>query len=205
MKQVNVYTSKAGQGKSFVMMIDAVKMAASGKKVAYITAELNDRFVIKRMNHIAKYFGFKGKISKGNLVVFQVPYGGSKDAFNKIESIKKEFDILFVDPFEGIHSYDHSSEIPQHKRTQDAYVRLVDLLDSTESNLESMNVATYCYSKPNDEIVFIGSESISDDLKGRVSLKVYCNRDYCEGSSKISVSDYQEGTIKEYNISEIMK
>lgn len=202
MKQVNVYTSKAGHGKSFVMMIDAVKMAASGKKVAYITAEMNDRFVIKRMNHIAKHFGLKEKISKGNLVIFQVPYGGSKDAFNKIESIKTEFDILFVDPFEGIRSFENSSEIPMYKRTKDAFIKLADLLGSTESNLESVNVATYCYSKPGNEIVFVGSESISDDLKGRVSLKVHCCK---REHSKISVCDFQEKTIKEYNISEIMK
>ena len=68
MKKVNVYTSKAGGGKSFVMMIDAVKTASEGKRVAYITAELSDRFVIKRMNHIAKHFGLKGKISKNNFI-----------------------------------------------------------------------------------------------------------------------------------------
>jgi hypothetical protein len=203
MKKVNVYTSKAGQGKSFVMMIDAIKTASEGKRVAYITAELSDRFVIKRMNHIAKYFGLKGEISKSNLVVFEVPYGKDKFAFDKIEKIKKDFDVLFLDPFEAIRSYNHTPEKPIYTSTQEAYLNLANLLESEGSVLQSINTTAGCYRAiySNENKVF----GLSKELEDKVVLKTFCSRDYFGEQNLIIASDFENRIVKEYNLTEIMK
>jgi hypothetical protein len=203
MKKVNVYTSKAGQGKSFVMMIDAIKTASEGKKVAYITAELSVRFVIKRMNHIAKYFGLKGKISKSNLVVFEVPYGKDKFAFDKIEKIKKDFDVLFLDPFEAIRSYNHTPEKPIYTSTQEAYLNLSNLLESEGSTLQSINTTAGCYRAldSNENKVF----GFPKELEDKVVLKTFCYKDYFGDKSIIVACDFVNNSVKEYNLTEIMK
>jgi hypothetical protein len=202
MKKVNVYTSKAGRGKSFVMMIDAVKMAASGNKVAYITTETSDRFVVKRMNHIAKYFNLKGKISRKNLVIFSVPFGQEKITFDKIEKIKKDFDVLFLDPFEGIRSFEYSATISIFRRTQEAFVKLVNVLDSEDSNLKSINTTVSAYlSLGSNNITFAGYQG----FENRVVLKTFCSRDYFGEQTIISASDFENKSVKEYNLTEIMK
>jgi len=202
MKQVKVYTSKAGQGKSFVMMIDAVKMAASGKKVAYITTELSDRFVVKRMNHIAKYLGLKGKISRDNLVIFSVPFGQEKITFDKIEKINKDFDVLFLDPFEGIRSFEYTEIKPIFPITQEAFVKLVNVLDSEDSKLKSINTTVSAYYWPLDgDITFAGSQGLED----RVVLKSFCSKNYFGEQIIIIASDFENNSVKEYNLTKIMK
>jgi hypothetical protein len=203
MKKVNVYTSKAGQGKSFVMMIDAVKTASSGKRVAFITAELSDRFVVKRMNHIAKHFGLKGKISKSNLVIFSVPFGQDKVAFDKIENIKKDFDVLFLDPFDAIRSFEHSADKSIYTSTQEAYLNLANLLESEGSVLQSINTTAGCYRAihSNDNKVF----GLSKESEDKVVLKTFCSRDCFGEQNLIIASDFENRIVKEYNLTEIMK
>ena len=203
MKKVNVYTSKAGQGKSFVMMIDAVKTASLGNRVAFVTAELSDRFVIKRMNHIAKYFGLKGKISKNNLVVFAVPFGQEKVIFDKIENIKKDFDVLFLDPFDAIRSFEHSADKSIYTSTQEAYLNLANLLESEGNVLQSINTTASCYRAiyNNENKVF----GLSKELDNKVVLKTFCSKDYFGDKSIIVACDFADNSVKEYNLTEIMK
>lgn len=204
MKKVNIYTSKAGQGKTFVMMIDAVKLAAQGKRVAFITAELNGRFVIKRMNHIAKYFDLKGKISKNNLVIFESPFG--EETLNRVEKIKKDFDVLFLDPFEAIQSFDHTPEKPIYKRVQDSYMNLIDVLNSDESVLQNINTTVNCYrAMGSNGFNVVKTAGLSKELEDKVALKTFCSKGYFGDKAIIVACDFEDRSVKEYNLIEIMK
>lgn len=208
MKKVNIYTSKAGQGKSVIMIIDAVKLASEGKKVAYITGEMTDRFIIKRMNHIAKYFNLKGKISKNNLVVFSIPFGQDKVTFDKIENIKKDFDVLFLDPFEAILSFEHSGQNPLFNQVREAFSKLINILDSEDSVLKNIYTTLSCYNSAvylDNNIFFRGSQNLIGEMKDRVVLKKYISRNSSGYNSSIVACDFENKSIQEYNLTEIMK
>lgn len=208
MKKVNVYTSKPGQGKSVVMIIDAVKAASSGMRVAYIAGEMSDRFVIKRMNHITKYFNLKGKISKNNLVVFSIPFGQDKVAFDKIESIKKDFDVLFLDPFEAILSFEHSGQNPLFNQVRETFSKLVNALDSESSVLKNIYTTISCYNSAaylDNNIFFRGSQNLIGEKRDKVVLKKYISRNSSGENNSIVACDFENKSIQEYRLTEIMK
>jgi hypothetical protein len=203
MKKINLYSSKSGGGKSISMMIEAVKLASDGKRVAFITAELSDRFVVKRMNNIANYLGVKNLISRNTLIVFQVPFDNQELLFSKLDSLKEDFDFIFIDPFETcVSRYNQPSLL---KARQDAFKKLVNVLCSDNFKAESIYSTVSCYTKSNGENVYVGSENLPEELKDKVKLKVFSSKINLAENSVITICDYDDRAVKEYNLTEIFK
>jgi len=202
MKKINVYSSFAGQGKTFKMLVDALKLSSTGKRVAFITTESNSRVIIKKSNQISKYFGWKGKINRGNFVVFFIPYGEHDLFIRKMEYIKEEFDYVFIDTLEGVLKH-INTETPIFKKSQELFIKLNEILNSEGSILEKIGTTSSCYRQlgegPN-HVVFRGQENIPDEIKDVIVHKNHCKK---ENFYVISF-DFEDGTIIQYDLFTIL-
>ena len=108
-----------------------------------------------------------------------------------------------MDPFEAIRSYNHTPEKPIYTSTQEAYLNLANLLESEGSVLQSINTTAGCYRAldSNDNKVF----GFSKELEDKVVLKTFCSKDYFGDKSIIVACDFSDNSVKEYNLTEIMK
>ena len=100
------YTSKAGQGKSSLMIIDAVKEASKGKKVAIISFEMSERKIMSRIEKIVDFYKLETPKEKRSLVVYQGVYGKSYDLIKKVSKLYQEFDIICIDGCDEITNKD---------------------------------------------------------------------------------------------------